>query len=183
MIAHIAANVKHLPLKRGIILGMLSELFQSGYPVEQEGNDLYRINEETAGYGLALTHEEASELAATHRRVLESCGRVETGFDTVQNIIRALCPSRFLTDKNYADVLNEAVNAFYTIKNESEDLLSDRQVLSMLAKALEKYEGDLSIYLRSWELTDQIRALKDGTGEPQKEKRPTETGEAEEDDE
>lgn len=141
---------------------MLSGLFRAGYPVEAEGAELLSTNAEPSGGGLTLSPAQALELAKTHRRALDRCGRIEVGTDTVRKIIGAFRRSQYLWQRDYADVLNEAVEAFYELKNESEDAVSDDSLIALLADAFERGKGDLSRFLGSRELDRLLRGLRYG---------------------
>lgn len=141
---------------------MLSKLFSSGYPLQTEGDQLLQINAETAENGLFLTRTQAAELAGTHRRALSHAGRVEIGQDTVRKIMLAFSKSDYLNQENYADTLNEAVEIFYDLKNESEDRLSDDSLIALLFDAFERYKGSLAPYLQSRELNRLLRTLRFG---------------------
>ena len=163
IIYHILQRMSSLLLKEGCLLEeTLSKFLSSSYPIEKERDDLLKINEETAQYGLALKPQEAFELAQTHRAVLENCCRVEIGFDTVQKIIRAFSPSKYLYKKNYADVINEAVEAFYELKDESDDRISDDDLISRLADAFERYGGDMKGVIQSRKLMRLLKAKRFG---------------------
>lgn len=151
-------------LKKGVIFldETLAVFLRSGYPTEAEGADLLKINEETLPDGLALSHAEALELAQTHRKALDACGRIEIGTDTVQKIIRAFSRSHYLWQKDYADTINEAVEAFYELKNEADDHISDDDLIRLLADGFERYKGSLAPFLQSRELNRLLRALRFG---------------------
>lgn len=144
---------------------MLVVFLRAGYPVEAEAAGLLSANAESVRDGLMLSPSQALELAQTHRRALDRCGRVEIGTDTVQKIIEAFRHSHYLWQKDYADVLNEAVEAFYELKNESEDNISDDELIRLLADAFERYKGALAPFLQSRELDHLLRALRYGEEE------------------
>ena len=142
--------------------GTLAAFIRAGYPVEAEAAGLLGTNAETVENGLILAPAQALELAQTHRRALDLCGRIEIGTDTVRKIIGAFRSSNYLWQEDYADVLNEAVEAFYELKNESEDNISDDDLIALLADAFERYKGALSPFLQSRELDHLLRALRYG---------------------
>ena len=159
---------------------MLAGFLRAGYPVEAEGAELLNTNTGSARNGLMLDPAQALELAQTHRRALGLCGRIEIGTGTVQKIIGAFGRSHYLWQKDYADVLKEAVEAFYELKNESEDNISDDDLIALLAGAFERYKGTLSPFLQSRELDRLLRTLRYGAEEETDEPDEDET---EEDDE
>ena len=156
----------------------LSRLLLRGQPLEAEAEGLLDINRETETYGLSLSREEALGLAHVHRKALDAIGRVEIGSDTVEKIALAFSSSRFLDRDNYAAVLAEATQAFYELKNESEDTIPDDELVSMLADGFERFDGDLAAYLGSVELDRLLRARRTGKAE---EEEPEEKDEEEDD--
>lgn len=143
----------------------LSVLLRGGLSVETEADGLMELNRETDANGLELNREEALELARTHRRALADCGRVEIGSGTVEKIALALSRSRYLTQENYACAVEEAVEAFYGLKNESEDTISDDELVALLTDGFERYEGKLAAYLNSPELDCLLRTRRYGADE------------------
>ena len=148
----------------------LSNLLRGGLSVETEADSLLEINPETAAYGLTLSWEEARGLARTHRAALENCGRVEIGSGTVEKIALAFSRSRYLNRKNYADVVGEAAEAFYELKNESDDMVSDDELIALLADGFERYGGELEPFLNSRELDRLLRTRRFGEDYTEKEK-------------
>lgn len=131
-----------------------------------------RMNQQTDCDGLlALNREEALELAKTHRNALDACGRIEIGTDTVKKIALEFRHSAYLDPQNYAHVLAEATEAFYELKNESEDTISDDELAAMLADGFERFGGNLSAYLGSVELDRLLRARRCGMDAPPEEEK------------
>lgn len=160
----------------------LSAFLRSGYPAEVEQKDLLQMNDETAQYGLQLSPAEAAELTKTHRTALVKTNRIEIGHETVQKIIHALSRSQYLPQTHYADVLNEAVYAFYELKNESEDKMTDDELIENLADGFEEYEGDMDAYLQSCGLDGLLRKIRYGL-QPEEDEKDAEDNEKEEPDE
>ena len=98
----------------------------------------------------------------------------------MRKIIDAFRVSNYLWQKDYADLLNEAVEAFYELKNESEDQISDDDLIALLAGAFERYRGSLAPFLQSRELDCLMRRLRYGYEEERDE---PDEDELEEDDE
>lgn len=148
----------------------LSRLLRRGQSLESEAEGLLKMNQQTDCDGLiALNKEEALELAQTHRDALDACGRIEIGNDTVKKIALEFRHSAYLDRINYAQVLAEATEAFYELKNESEDTLSDDELAAMLADGFERFGGNLSAYLGSPELDRLLRARRCGMDDPAEE--------------
>ncbi|WP_195267120.1 DUF6323 family protein [Eubacterium sp. 1001713B170207_170306_E7] len=105
--------------------------------IEKE-NALLRTNDDAANYGLSLTPDEAHELTLHNANELKSHGRVEIGQGILPKIIRAVCHSQNLWTENYAQILEELVDAFYIIKEDTLDRISDDCIIEHLANALDR---------------------------------------------
>lgn len=153
----------------------LMNLLTSGISLQQETESILAINEKTKPHGLVLSRQEAQELACTRRETLNRSGRIEVGTDTLRKLAEAFCSSRYLAQENYAAVLSEAAEAFYELKNESEDKISDDELAALLADGFERFGGTLAEFLRSRELDRLLRFRRYGYAE---EDVPAEDGEA-----
>lgn len=143
----------------------LMNLLTSGISLRQETESILAVNEKTEQYGLTLSREEAQQLAGTRRESLSRSGRIEVGTDTLRKLAEAFAPSRYLTQENYAAVLSEAAEAFYELKNESEDKITDDELATLLADGFERYGGNLAKFLGSSELDALLRFRRYGYAE------------------
>ena len=64
--------------------------------------------------------------------------RVEFGKGILPEIIETFCDSPYLQQENYADVIAELQEVFYLYKNESEDNLTDEELLAFMK---EQFDG------------------------------------------
>lgn len=97
--------------------------------------DTLRCNEHTEKFGLALSAEQAVELAHTRARSLQACGRIEFGGGVVEKLIRAFCDSPYITQDNYAATMHELIECFYFYKNDTMDLCGDGELIAYMADA------------------------------------------------
>ena len=97
--------------------------------------DTLKCNAFTQKFGLALTAEQAMQLAKTRAKSLESCGRIEFGGGIVEKLIWAFCDSPYVHPDSYAQTMQELVECFYFYKNDTLDLCSDDEMVSFMAKA------------------------------------------------
>lgn len=116
--------------------GLISLENMSLRPVSQEILDL---NEVSSKYGLVLSEEEAKELSDTRNRAIVENERVEIGAGAVTKIIERFCSSRYITSENYTYVLNELTYFFYYIKTETDDKISDNELIEELFERFELY--------------------------------------------
>lgn len=103
-------------------------------PVSREILDLNAVSQ---NYGLVLSEEEARELSETRNTALTENERIETGVGAVAKIIRRFCMSHYITQENYTNVLNEVTYLFYYIKTETEDRISDDDLIEELFRRFE----------------------------------------------
>jgi hypothetical protein len=147
----------------------LMNLLASGVSIQQEIENILKINEKTTPYGFMLSPQDARQLAESRRESLSRSGRIEVGMDTLRKLAEAFCPSRYLTQENYAAVLSEAVEAFYELKNEAEEKISDNELANLLANGFERFGGNLEGFLRSKELNRLLRFRRYGYVEDEEE--------------
>lgn len=103
-------------------------------PVSKEILDLNPVSME---YGLLLSEEEARELSDTRNTALTENERIEIGVGAVEKIIRRFCTSHYVTQENYSYVLNEVTALFYYIKTDTEDRISDNDLIEELFRRFE----------------------------------------------
>ena len=103
-------------------------------PIEQE---LLELNSVSSGYGLVLSEEDAHSLSETRNRSVKENERVEIGGGAVPEIVKKFCTSRFVTQENYAYVLEEVTYLFYYIKTETDDRISDSELIDELFNRFE----------------------------------------------
>lgn len=143
--------------------GALAAWFTNGGLSERAAEQFLALNAVTEPYGLALTPEEAAELAETRRLALEGSGRLELGGGAPEEIIRVFSRSAYLYPHNYARTLNEITEAFYALKNETMDEIPDRDLIAFLFDRFEReYRGDAAALLDGRELEKLVRSLKFG---------------------
>ncbi|WP_058304170.1 DUF6323 family protein [Gorillibacterium timonense] len=119
----------------------LSMSMQEQYKIE-----LLDMNKKTQDYGLILNLEDVELLLAGRSQVLYSYGRVELSIEVTKELIEAFSTSSFIQQENYANTLQELHELFYYLKNETEDRISDRMLMSRMKEAFEEdCEGSLEL--------------------------------------
>lgn len=106
--------------------------FASGIIQKQAVNEIIKLNNYTAHYGLTLTPQQAIELAETRTIALRDNGRIEFGGGVIDRIIREFSDSPYLSSQNYAETLHDLIEAFYYYKNETMDLISDKDMIKFM---------------------------------------------------
>lgn len=102
--------------------------------LSQKVNSIMELNKTSAGFGLELTEKQALELVQHHAKTLRVSGRVEFGEGIMKKLIFAFCDSSFIVPSRYENTLEELMDSFYYLKNESKDGLSDDELLEIMEK-------------------------------------------------
>lgn len=105
------------------------ELFSQESMDLQAQREVLGCNEFTQRYGLALTPAQAKELVAARAQALRAAGRVEFGGGVIEKLIAAFSDSPYLSMHNYAETIHALLETFYYYKSESEDALTDAQLI------------------------------------------------------
>ncbi|MFP3156494.1 DUF6323 family protein [Lachnospiraceae bacterium ZAX-1] len=131
-------------------------------PQKQEIQRIIDCNEKTQQYGLALTKEDAHTLMVSRQNSLKENQRVEFGKSILPDIIDAFCDSQYIMQDNYMETLAQIQDIFYLYKNESEDELTDAELMDFMKKQFEETcFGDLD-YLKGTCLERFAKAVRSG---------------------
>lgn len=113
---------------------------------KQAMKEIIKCNDLTIKYGLSLTEQQAIELVETRNQVLNANGRVEFSGGVIHKIIQGFCDSSYITKDNYVDTIQELIEIFYYYKNETEDLVSDDDLIHFMQNAFNhKCQGSLEL--------------------------------------
>ena len=111
-------------------------------------NEILALNDKTRQYGLTLTEEEARELVITRNNALRENSRVEFGLGAVKLIIETFADSPYLDSDNYAEAINELTDIFYYVKSETDDGISDTDLVQRMKYYFEHTcEGSLELLM------------------------------------
>ena len=114
---------------------------------ENEQRELLACNDSTVQFGLTLTEENAAELTAARNETLKKYERVEFGRGMLDRLVLTFCDSEYI---------------FYKFKNESNDMLTDTELLNFMKEQFEEVcRGDLD-YLADTCLERFTRAVRAG---------------------
>lgn len=110
----------------------------------EETAELIRQNERTQKFGLQLSKQEALALVECRNRTLKKYHRVEFGRGILDKLIETFCDSQYINQDSYVEMLMELQDIFYRFKNESQDQLSDDELLIFMREQFEEIcRGDL----------------------------------------
>ena len=104
---------------------------------EQELAVLESYNQKTKQFGLCLSQEEAKELMICRNNSLKRNKRIEFGPGMLDRLIFTFCDSMYINQENYLDTLEQLQEIFYQMKNETEDRLTDDELLTFMKEQFE----------------------------------------------
>lgn len=120
---------------------------------------LLNLNEKTCIFGLTLTGEEAGALIVSRNEVLKAYDRIEWDFSALEKLIETFSTSDYIQSKDYLESLMELVEIFHYAKNQTEDYLTDSELVETLFFLFEeKAMGDLEV-LREREVEAYIEKV------------------------
>jgi hypothetical protein len=123
------------------------------------------LNAVTAQYGLFLTPSQLNALVDKRNEALQSTGRLEFRHGVVGKLIVAFCDSAYIDQSNVEETMSALIDSFYYFKNESEDLLSDDELIERMRLYFETVcQGSLD-YLNGTSLETLCRLTRHG-GDP-----------------
>lgn len=102
------------------------------FALQPVDDKILALNTVSQEYGLMLTPEDAKELSEIRERSLKDNERLEIGLGAMDGIIRRFSRSSFINQENYAYVIAEVTDLFYYIKTETDDKVSDNELLDEL---------------------------------------------------
>ncbi|MGN1140192.1 MAG: DUF6323 family protein [Oliverpabstia sp.] len=123
---------------------------------------LRKTNQYSEQFGLTLSAADAQILVQEKINSLKEQQRVEFGEGIMPKIIYEFCDSSYIHQDNYTDTLIRLQNIFYQYKNETQDEMTDDELLHFMK---EQYEtvcfGDLD-YLEGTCLDVFARVIRGG---------------------
>lgn len=99
--------------------------------------EILQLNEISKPHGLILTEREAVELSETRQRAIAENDRIELGIGVLPDIVKMFSSSRYVTQDEYAYILNEVTELFYYIKTETKEALTDNELIKELFRRFE----------------------------------------------
>lgn len=104
-------------------------------------HELTALNEKTEEYGITLSEKDCTEIAEFRAETLRESERIEIGVGAVRRIIEGFCDSGYISQNNFKDTVEGLLECFYTIKSETDDRVSDDEVLKFLKYLFETEAG------------------------------------------
>ena len=98
-------------------------------------------NEESEHFGLTLSGEDALAVMESRNESLKKHQRVEIGPCVIKKIIHLFCDSQYIWQDNYVKTIKRLQDIFFLYKNESDDLVSDDELLTFCTAVRAGYRG------------------------------------------
>lgn len=119
-------------------------------------------NSYTQEFGITLTEDDARLMVIGKNESLKQYQRVELGESMLKKIIFTFCDSQYVDNNNFKDIMIELQDVFYLFKNESDDQLTDDELLIFMKEQFETIcMGDVD-YLSGTCLERFSRAIRSG---------------------
>jgi len=128
----------------------------------EEARELSESNAFSSKYGLVLSEKQIQNLVEKRFEALRDTGRIEFGEGILKKLVYAFCDSPYIHPQNYEETLLELQDAFYYFKNESDDRISDDELLEYMKIIFDgKAQGSLD-YLFGTSLSELCREAQGG---------------------
>ena len=128
--------------------------------MKQAVSEVLSCNDITEKYNLLLTNTQAAALVETRVTALKDNGRMEFGAGVIEKIILAFCDSPYISMHNYEETIYELLEIFYYYKNETNDLMSDDELIKFMKISYDSIcQGSLEL-LSGRELNNLARTLR-----------------------
>ena len=130
----------------------MSKMFElSNLNVNSEKNKLIECNTFLNEYGLLLSSEDISSIIERRALALKNNKRIELDGGIIDKVIREFFDSPYISNDNFVETINEIIELFYYYKNETNDLISDDDLLKLMRKHYDEFaKGDLDYLSRNF---------------------------------
>lgn len=95
------------------------------------------LNEKTAPFGLSLSPSQIAALQRQEGQALSRTGRVCFGKSILPRLAAAFAGSAHIQACDWADMLGELTDLFYVLKRETEDTLSDDELIGRMIRTFD----------------------------------------------
>ena len=127
-----------------------------------EITNIEKCNKITSKYGLVLSNKQILGLLEKRKETLKATGRVEFRGGVIEKIIKEFCDSPYINKENYESTLYELIDIFYEYKNETNDLITDEELIKFMKRSFDGVcKGDLE-YLSGTIMYKMKRQLLNG---------------------
>ena len=109
--------------------------------IEKETDQILENMQNNHKTGLLLTRKEVFQLCEKRDEVLVQCGRLELNGGIMEQLLDTFMDCPYITRDEFADVMEEVIEVFYTMKNECSDLIDDQTMMHYMRKQLDECHG------------------------------------------
>ena len=114
--------------------------------IDHQINEILMLNEQTKPYSLTLTKKDIFQIIEARNQTLKGYGRIELGTDTINKLIKNFYTSPYIEQDAYMATIMDLQEVFYYMKNETEDQISDDELIDILKDFFENYcKGSLEL--------------------------------------
>lgn len=111
---------------------------------EKEVMKIINCNEFLHKYNLDLSQKDVEGIIEKRKESLKQFGRIEFDNWVVEKIIKEFCDSQYISKENFINTIYELIDIFYFYKNETNDLVSDDELIKFMKKYYDNFaHGDL----------------------------------------
>ncbi|MEN8905887.1 MAG: DUF6323 family protein [Clostridiales bacterium] len=100
--------------------------------IDSQISDLIKINQYSIKYNLTLSKKDITEIINERNRVLKVYERIDFETEVIEKIINHFYDSPYILQENYTQIINEIIELFYIIKNETNDKLGDDELINLM---------------------------------------------------
>ena len=101
-------------------------------------NSIIAMNKKTDSYGLTLSSEDVAAIVAARKSTFIEENRIELGKSIIPQIIDVFYDSPYITQDNYRDSIIRLQEIFFHFKNETEDELTDDELLTLMREQFDE---------------------------------------------
>lgn len=143
-----------------------SPLFSSLSALREEKieKEILSLNEKARQYGLILSEKGAKALAEAQKHALKSNGRIELENGIAAKMVDAFCSSPYLSQDSFESTVSELIEIFYQIKNDTNDTVSDDDIVSFMAHSFNTVCGGSLQMLAGQEASRLIKKVNESLG-------------------
>lgn len=115
----------------------MEDLLNIGNIRNDTAEKLMLLNEKIMQYGIVLTKKQAELIASAEREHISETERIVFGEAASVGIVKKFARSCFADERDFAETAAELVGIFYTIKEETDDEISDSDLTEMMFDCFE----------------------------------------------
>lgn len=148
------------------------DLFKPVGSIQKKNFDeIFALGEITRQHSIELTAEKVQYIVDSHQSALLDMERVEFGESAAKKITEKFCASPFVSKYNFEKTVGSLIEIFYYIQNETEDLLTDNELIDKMYEAFNGFCGGSVTLLNDWSSEFIKRAKLNTLNKPQKNKK------------